>query len=510
VRAPAGTRIEQTENWFAQVSAAVRARIPAGELDAMLDNIGIPNSGINLSLSDGTLMSPADGEILVSLAPGHRPTAEYTARLRRELPREFPRLTFFFQPPDIVTQVLNFGLSSPIDVQISGPIRNQAENQALARRIADDLRVRPGLADVHLQQVVDVPDLRLDVDRTLADQLGLTQRDVAQNVLISLSGTLQAAPNFWLNPGNGVTYSVIVQTPQSRLDSLSQLQGLPILAPADGGGDSIPQRLDNLATTARGTSPTNVTHQNIQRTVDVLMNVVGTDLGRAGAQVREVVDAHRGELPRGSTIALRGQVESMRHSFASLGTGLLFSILLVYLLMVVNFQSWIDPLIILMALPGAAAGILWLLFATGTTLSVPALMGAIMAVGVATANSILVVTFANDHRLETGASAHDAALAAGLTRLRPVVMTALAMIIGMLPMSLGLGEGGEQNAPLGRAVIGGLLLATLTTLCFVPVCYAVLRRKAPHVELAPELIEPSDPIPSGTSHGSETETPPDR
>jgi multidrug efflux pump subunit AcrB len=484
VRAPAGSRIESTERWFAEVAAAVRQRIPADELDAMLDNIGIPNSGINLSLSDGTLMSPADGELLISLRARHRPTAEHVARLRRELPREFPQLAFFFQPPDIVTQVLNFGLSSPIDVQIAGPLRNQAANQVVAQKILDDLRGCAGIGDLHLQQVTGVPDLRLDVDRTLADQIGLTQRDVAQNVLIALSGTLQAAPNFWLNPGNGVTYSVIVQAPQHRLDSLEELEGLPVQSDRTA---STPQLLENLASTSRGLSPANVTHYNILRTVDVLMSVVGTDLGRAGARVREVVERHRSELPRGSTIVLRGQVESMRTSFLGLGSGLLFSVLLVYLLMVVNFQSWLDPFIILMALPGAAAGIVWMLFATGTTISVPALMGAIMAVGVATANSILLVTFANDHRLATGADAKDGALAAGLTRLRPVVMTALAMIIGMLPMSLGLGEGGEQNAPLGRAVIGGLLLATATTLLFVPVCYSVLRRAAVHRHLPLEL-----------------------
>ncbi|HLQ37811.1 MAG TPA: efflux RND transporter permease subunit, partial [Planctomycetota bacterium] len=474
VRAPPGTRIEQTEVWFARVADAVRARIPSSDLDAMLDNIGIPNSGINLSLSDGTLMSPADGEIMISLREGHRPTEEYVSTLRAELPQEFPELTFFFQPPDIVTQVLNFGLSSPIDVQIAGPLRNQAENVELAHRILADLRDRPGIADLHLQQVAAVPDLRVTVDRTLAGQMGLTQRDVAQNVLVTLSGTLQAAPNFWLNPQSGVTYSVIVQAPQRRIDSLASLEALPIQAPADASGAVAPQLLANLAGAARGASAANVTHYTIQRTVDVLMNVSGVDLGRAGEQVRAIVERYRELLPRGSTIALRGQVESMRTSFAGLVGGLLFSILLVYLLLAINFQSWVDPLIILMALPGAAAGIVWMLFVTGTAISVPALMGAIMAVGVATANSILLVTFANDQRRELGANAHDAALAAGITRLRPVVMTALAMIIGMLPMSLGLGEGGEQNAPLGRAVIGGLLLATLTTLGFVPVCYAVL------------------------------------
>jgi multidrug efflux pump subunit AcrB len=311
---------------------------------------------------------------------------------------------------------------------------------------------------------------------------------VAQNLLITLSGTQQAAPNFWLNPQNGVTYSVIVQAPQRRIDSLASLQTLPVVPP--DAGDSVPQMLGNLATASRGLSPANITHYDIQRTVDVLMNVGGTDLGRAGAQVREVVERYRLKLPRGSKIAVRGQIESMRTSFEGLLGGLLFSIVLVYLLLAINFQSWLDPLIILMALPGAAAGMLWMLFVTGTTLSVPALMGAIMAVGVATANSILVVTFANDQRREFAASSRDAALAAGITRLRPVVMTALAMIIGMLPMALGMGEGGEQNAPLGRAVIGGLVLATLTTLGFVPIVYAALRQKPPHAP-HPDLLEPS-------------------
>ena len=502
VRAPSGTRIEQTETYFADVERSIRSKIPAGEIEAMLDNIGIPNSGINLSLSDGTLISPADGEILISLAPNHRPTDEYIQALRRDLPREFPRMTFFFQPADIITQVLNFGLSSPIDVQIAGPQKNHPENIAIGQKILADLRGTPGITDLHLHQVTDVPDLRVNVDRTLASQVGLTQRDVAQDLLISLSGTLQAAPNFWMNPQTGITYSVIVQTPQYRIDSMSTLASTPI-RPSDPGSNSISpgedapaggegQLLSNVSAVDRGTSAANITHYNILRTVDVHMGVHGIDLGRAGDAVRDVVAKYKDKLPRGSTITLRGQVESMRNSFLGLAGGLVFAILLVYLLMVVNFQNWLDPFVILTALPGAAAGMLWMLFVTRTTVNVPSLMGAIMAIGVATANSILMVTFANDHRLENETGAHDAALAAGLTRLRPVIMTALAMIIGMLPMSLGLGEGGEQNAPLARAVIGGLLFATINTLFFVPVCYSALRRKSPRRRVAPELAEPTD------------------
>jgi len=497
VRAPAGTRIEQTEQYFGKVADAIRRRIPGDELGEVIDNIGIPNSGINLALSDGTLNSPADGELLISLEPGHAPTDDYIRLLRRELPREFPELTFFFQPPDIVTQVLNFGLSSPINVQVAGPLRNDKQNREVARQIMNELRGKPGIADLRIAQVTDAPDFRVNIDRTRAAQLGLSQRDAAQSLLISLSGTLQAAPNYWMNPATGITYSVIVQTPQYRVDSLNSLENLPVQPPGgDGeGGPREPQLLGNLVESmGRAVTASSLNHQNILRTADVQMNVSGTDLGRAAEQVRAVVQKYEKTLPKGSSITLRGQVESMTSSFQGLAVGLIFAVVLVYLLMVVNFQSWIDPLIILMALPGAAAGILWMLFATGTTISVPALMGAIMAVGVATANSILMVTFANDTRKERPhLSSREAALAAGMTRLRPVLMTAAAMIIGMLPMAVGHGEGGEQNAPLGRAVIGGLLLATVTTLLFVPVVYSVMRRKAPQTHVEPELRDPSDP-----------------
>ena len=490
VRAPAGTRIEQTESHFARVEEAIRDTIPSAEVATLLDDMGIPYSGINLSLSDGSLMSPAEGEILISLKAGHRPTEEYIQDLRRRLPERFPELVFFFQPPDIVTQVLNFGLPAAIDVQLSGPQGNAAANDAIAHDLLAALRKIPGAADVRLQQVSRTPNLEVAVDRSMASQLGLSQRDVASDLLISLSSSNQTAPNFWLNPKNSVNYSIFVQTPQYRVASMNELENTPVVAagrPALIGGQSASgQLLGNLATIGFGTTPTNVTHYDISSTSDVLLGVAGTDLGSVASRVRETVEEFRAKLPRGSTILLRGQVESMRTSFSGLAYGLAFAVVLVYLLMVINFQSWIDPLIILMALPGALAGILWMLFATGTTISVPALTGAIMSIGVATANSILMITFANDQRL-VGLDAHGAALAAGITRLRPVIMTALAMIIGMLPMSLGLGEGGEQNAPLGRAVIGGLALATLSTLFFVPVVYSLLRTKSPKREVEKEL-----------------------
>ena len=486
VRAPPGTRVEETENHFARVEAAIRAEIPPEEIATVLDNMGIPNSGINLSLSDGSVMSPADGEVLISLQPNHRPTESYVERLRRTLPPQFPELVFFFQPPDIATQVLNFGLPAAIDVQVAGPLSNSAQNEAIATELVAELKKVPGAADVRLQQVPRAPDLRVEVDRTMASQVGVSQRDVASDLLISLSSSNQTAPNFWLNRKNGVNYSIFVQTPQYWSDSINRLENMPVMAANADLPPGQGQLLGNLATFARGAAPTNVTHYDLSPTFDVLLGVAGTDLASVADGVHACVENVRGKLPRGSSIVLRGQVESMRASFGGLGYGLVFAVLLVYLLMVINFQSWIDPVIILMALPGALSGILWILFATGTTISVPALTGAIMSIGVATANSILMVTFANDQRRH-GLDAHDAALSAGLTRLRPVVMTALAMIIGMLPMSLGLGEGSEQNAPLGRAVIGGLALATVTTLLFVPVAYSAMRQRPPRTEVETEL-----------------------
>ncbi len=482
VRGPPGTRIEQTERNFGRVEDTIRQVIPPGEIAQLIDNIGIPNSGINLALSDGSLISAADGEILLSLTDEHHlPTAEYVKRLRRVFADQYPGFTFFFLPPDISTQVLNFGISAPIDIQLMGPLANQDQNMEIARRIRSEVERIPGAVDVHLQQVVSTPEFRVDVDRTRASQVGLNQVNVANDVLVSLSSSGQVAPNFWVDHKHGVQYNVSVQTPQYRVDSLQALDNTPI---ADGQ-----QLLGNLATMRRDTAPTNVTHYNATPTVDVQANVQGTDLGSVSDAIDRLLAKEQPNFPRGTTAVVRGQVESMNASFRGLGFGILFAVLLVYFLMVVNFQSWIDPLIILMALPGALAGILWMLFVTQTTVSVPSLMGAIMSIGVATSNSILMITFANDQRA-IGRDAHDSALAAGMTRLRPVMMTALAMIIGMLPMSLGFGEGGEQNAPLGRAVIGGLLLATFATLFFVPVVYSRLRRKAwVHHTLEDEMAE---------------------
>ena len=484
VRCRPGTRLEETERQFAEVEETIRKVIPQNEMATMIDNMGIPNSGINLSLSDGTQMSSADGEILVSMKENHGPTADYMRRLRKELPEQFPDLTFFFAPSDIVTQVLNFGLSAPIDIQFTGPTRNTEINLELAQRLQKELNGIPGVVDVHLQQVPETPDLRVNVDRVMANQIGMTQKDVASDMLISLASSNTAAPNFWLNPQNGVTYSVYVQTPQEKIQTIEDLENTAVYPPRS---NAEPQLLGNIADIKHGSSPSNVTHYNIMRTADLLMGVQGTDLGSAAGRIRQLVAKYEKELPRGSTIVLRGQIESMTSSFTGLAYGLVFAVLLVYLLMVVNFQSWLDPLIILMALPGALAGILWMLWATHTTISVPALMGSIMSIGVATANSILMITFANDQR-EAGMDARQAALSAGLTRLRPVIMTALAMIIGMLPMSLGLGDGGEQNAPLGRAVIGGLCFATFATLFFVPVVYSVLRRHARITQVEKELM----------------------
>lgn len=478
VRGAPGTRLEETERRFSEIEAVIKTVIPPTEIETMLDNLGIPASGINLSLSEGALISAADGQILIHLKEGHRPTAEYVRALRTVLRARFPGATFFFLAPDISTQVLNFGLPAPIDVQVVGPIGNETQTYAVAQDLADRMARVPGAVDVHMAQVQRVPQLNIDVDRTLAGQAGLTERDVANDLLVSLSSSGQVSPSYWIDK-RGVQYLVSVQTPQYKMGSLDAVDATPL-----SRGDATPQLLGNVATTSRSLGPANITHFNVARTFDVQANVDGTDLGSVSSAVKRIIDEKGPKLPRGTTVRMKGQVESMESSFRGLAFGLLFAVLLVYLLMVVNFQSWLDPLVILMALPGAIAGIVWILFLARTTLSVPALMGSIMCVGVATANSILVVTFANGRR-GVGQDARSAALAAGMTRLRPVLMTALAMVIGMLPMALGLGEGGEQNAPLGRAVVGGLLLATGTTLFFVPVMYSVLRRRPPKTH--PEL-----------------------
>jgi multidrug efflux pump subunit AcrB len=471
VRAPAGTRLESTQERFFQVGRAIRDIIPPNEIQNVLDNIGLPTSGINLAFSDNSTISSADGEILVALNPNHKPTAQYVRILREKLHRDFPDMEFYFSAPDIVSQILNFGIPSPIDIQVTG---RDPKGYDIANQIKTQVAQIPGAVDVHVHQLINGPDLRVNVDRTRAEQLGLTQSNVAQTMLISLSSSGQTAPNYWLNFQNGVNYQVAVQTPQYKMDTLQDLQNTPVVA----ANLPQPELLGNLATIERRESPVIVNHYNVQPVFDVLANVQARDLGGVADEVTKIVNNFKSKLPRGTFLSVRGQVQSMNSSFAGLGGGLIFAIVLVYFLMAVNFQSWTDPFIIIMALPGALCGIIWMLFISGTTLNVPSLMGAIMAIGVATANSILVVTFANDERCaHEGKNAFDAALSAGFTRLRPVIMTALAMIIGMLPMALGLGEGGEQNAPLGRAVIGGLLVATVTTLFFVPVVYSLLRKK---------------------------------
>jgi multidrug efflux pump subunit AcrB len=476
VRTPPGTRIEQTEVYFQQVEDYIREVIPADELNVIIDNIGVPNP-INLALSDSVTVGTGDGEILVALNAKHQATAGYLKRLRDELPRKFPNLEFFAQPADIVSQILNFGLPAPIDIQVTGPLAESETNFRIAQQIAAELRGVPGAVDVHVQQILDAPRIMVDADRTAAQQVGLTQRDVANSLLISLTGSGATTTNFWLNYKNGVSYQVVVQTPQYRAASLDELHRTPIAIP----GQSSPQLLSNLAEFSRTTTPLSLNHYNVQPVFDVYASVQSTDLGSVSSAVDRIIANHKGQISKASSIVVRGQVQSMNQSFFQMGLGICFAVLLVYFLMVVNFQSWLDPLIILMALPGALAGILWALFVTRTTISVPALMGCIMAIGVATSNSILMITFANEQR-HPGFGGHDAraaALVAGRTRLRPVLMTALAMLLGMLPMSLGLGEGGEQNAPLARAVIGGLLVATFYTLFFVPVTYSLLRRKPP-------------------------------
>ncbi len=483
VRTPPGTRIEEVERIFSQVEATIREVVPASELSMVLDNIGIPSGTFNLAFGDGSLTDVQDGEVLVALTEKHHPTPQYREHLRDVLNQRFPDVTFYFQASDIVNQILNFGLPAPIDIQISG--RQFYQNYALAQKIRQEVAGVPGATDVHINQVVYAPELRVNVDRSRAQTVGLTEASVANSMLYALAGSGQATPNYWLNPQNGVNYSVVVQTPQYQIDSVDAVKNIPVTgasgsasAAAQSNAGISPQLLNNLAQVVHTTSPSVTNHYNVQPVFDVFVNVRQRDLGGVSTDIDRIIEKYRKQLPPGVQLTVRGQVESMHESFTGLGLGMIFAVLLVYLLMVINFQSWLDPFIILTALPGAACGILWMLFLSGTTFSVPSLMGAIMTVGVATANSILMVTFANDQR-SAGMNALEAASSAGVTRLRPVLMTALAMIIGMLPMSLGLGEGGEQNAPLGRAVIGGLLVATVTTLLIVPIIYSRLRKDQP-------------------------------
>jgi multidrug efflux pump subunit AcrB len=469
MRARTGLRIEESSRLADQINQVIRQTIPDKELVTVLDNIGLPYSGINLTYSNNGTIGTADGEILVQLKPDRsRPTSVYVDELRRRLPGEFPGVQFFFQPADIVTQILNFGTPAPIDVQIMG--NNQAGNYAVGMKLANEMRHIPGAVDVHVQQAFDAPTIYMDIDRTRAQYVGLQARDVAQNVLVSLSSSFQTAPNFWLDPKNGVSYSVAVQTPQYRVDNFQALQNTPIT----GTGPNVPpQILANLVATSTVARPASVSHYNVQPMIDVYASVSGSDLGAVAGQTEKMVKDITKELPRGSRIFVRGQVQTMATSFTGLGVGLLGAIVLAYLLIVVNFQSWLDPFIIITALPGALAGICWILLITHTTLSVPSLTGAIMCMGVATANSILMVSFARE-QMNEGKNPREAALEAGFVRIRPVIMTALAMMIGMVPMAIGMGEGGEQNAPLGRAVIGGLLFATIATLFFVPCVFSII------------------------------------
>jgi len=468
-RARTGLRIEETARLADQVDSVIRQTIPPRELQTVLDNIGVPYSGLNLSYSNSGTFGTSDAEILVQLKNERgKATTDYINDLREELPRRFPGVQFFFQPADIVTQILNFGTPAPIDIAITG--NDLQGNYAVAQELANEIRHIPGAVDVHVQQAFDEPTLRMDIDRTRAQSVGLQARDVAQNLLVSLSSSFQTSPAFWLDPKNGVSYTVAVQTPQYRVDTYQALQNTPV---TNGTSSGQPQILANLVNTSTTARPALVSHYNSQPMVNVYAAVDGRDLGAVSGEVIKRVDAIQGRLPRGTKTVVRGQVQTMRSSFTGLGFGLIGAIVLVYLLIVVNFQSWLDPFIIITALPGALAGICWTLLITHTTLNVPSLTGAIMSVGVATSNSILMVSFARE-QLNEGKNAIDAALEAGFVRLRPVIMTALAMIIGMVPMAIGLGEGGEQNAPLGRAVIGGLLFATFATLFFVPCVFSMI------------------------------------
>ncbi|MGF6345394.1 CzcA family heavy metal efflux pump [Variovorax sp. W2I14] len=484
VRAPTGTRIEETARLTDRVEVAIRELVPADQLETILDNLGIPNSGINLSYSNAGTIGTFDAELLLSLKDGHRPTEEFVTLLRAELPKRFPGIEFFFQPADIVTQILNFGLPAAIDVQFSGA--DIAGNAARAAELTKAIKQIPGAVDAHVHQRLDGPSLNLQMDRTRLQQYGLTAANVGQNVLIALSGSSQTAPAFWLNPVNGVVYSIAVQTPQYNIDSLDSLLNIPVGAGGTAAASGASQQLlGNLVDAQAARQPAVMSRYNIAPVIDVYVSVQGTDLASVASKVQVLVDEMRPKLSRGSQVTIRGQVQTMQSSFIGLGVGLAMAIVLVYLLIVVTFQSWLDAAIIITALPAALAGIAWMLFITGTTLSVPALTGAIMTMGVATANSILLVSFARE-RLQAGIPPLSAALEGGATRIRPVLMTALAMIIGMIPMALGLGEGAEQNAPLGRAVIGGLLFATVSTLFFVPAVFAGVHSRLAHRKAARE------------------------
>src|SRR5712664_279008 len=485
LRAPTGTRIEETARLCDLVEQSIRRQLPAGAVSSIIDNIGLPYSGLNLSYSNSAPVGTSDADIMATLNERNHVTDKYIHDLRIGLAKEFPGVTFSFLPSDIVSQILNFGLPAPIDIQVVG--NNEEGNRKYANALFEQVRSVPGIADPRIQQPSDEPYMHLFLDRTKAQQIGYTASNVAQNLLVSLSGSFQTSPTFWVDPKNRVSYQIATQTPQYRVDTLQDLENIPITTPSLTSPSSI---LANVASVQRDTGPAVVSHYNIQPVLDIFGAVQGRDLGGVARDINKIIDQTRSQLPRGSQVIVRGQVQTMNASFKGLFGGLVFSIILVYLLIVVNFQSWLDPFIIICALPAALTGIVWFLFATHTTLSVPALTGTIMCMGVATSNSILVVQFATEQMRE-GKDPLAAALDAGFTRFRPVLMTALAMIIGMVPMSLGLGDGGEQNAPLGRAVIGGLLFATVSTLLFVPTVFSILhgvRRRAP------EAIAPSQGV----------------
>ena len=479
VRGPTGMRVEDTAALVDHVEAAVREVIPGREIASVVDNVGLPVSSINLTYSNSGTVGTSDADIMIGLTPHHAPTARYVAALRERLPLEFPSTTFAFLPADIVSQILNFGAPAPIDVQVVGP---SERNREIADRLLESLRHVPGLVDLRIQQLFNLPQLRVATDRTRAEELGISQADIANDLLLTLSGSSQINPSFWLNPQSGISYPLAAQAPQYTMTSLEDLKSVPI----DSSGQT--QILGGLATITRGFGPAIVSHYDAEPIIDIYGAAQGRDLGSIATDIRSQIAAWHGKLPRGTHILLRGQVETMLASYTGLAVGIAGAIVLVYLLIVVNFQSWTDPFIIITALPAAIAGIAWVLLATGTTLSVPALTGAIMAVGVATANSILVVSFARE-RMHAGATAVEAALDAGFTRFRPVLMTALAMVIGMLPMAFGMGDGGEQNAPLGRAVIGGLLFATLATLVLVPAVFAAIHGRDKEREVSSWINE---------------------
>jgi len=479
VRAPAGTKLEETEQMFERIEAEIHKVVPPSDLDLVSDDIGLNSNQVALATGESATLTPADGDILVGLEPKHKPTIHYIRQLRELLPREFPGLTFFFAPSDLVSSVLDLGLPAPIDVQVYSGSVDKRPAYDVAVALADKIKHVPGAVDVRVGQVMDYPQIFYNVDRDRALQLGLTERDVASGVLVSLSSSGQTAPNFYVDPKTGTSYQITVQTPQYKMTSMDQLASTPI-TPG-------PQLFGNLAMPVRKTEMAAVDHYNVTPVFDVYASTDRRDLGGVATDIDKIVAQAKSTLPRGAQVVVRGQVQSMRSSFLGLGLGIAGAVILAYILMVVNFQSWLDPLVIVLGLPGALAGILWMLFATGTTFTVPALMGTIMAVGVATSNSILLIVFAEDQR-RAGSSAMDAAMEAGYTRLRPVCMTALAMMIGMTPMALGMSDGGEQNAPLGRAVIGGLMVATVFTLVIVPILYTMIRTGPAPVETAvPEV-----------------------